>query len=124
MWIEVSRIDHKDLMDPKRSGEESESVRNRIRAARAVQEKRFEKMKRPIKLNSEMNAKNLIEYVELAPKVKDILNQSALHLDLSARAYHRVVKLARTIADLEEKENVESSHILEALQYRPKKMSL
>ncbi len=52
-------------------------------------------------------------------KLTDILNQAAKRLDLSARAYHRVIKLARTIADLEGSENVSESHLFEALQYRP-----
>jgi magnesium chelatase family protein len=56
----------------------------------------------------------------LSKEVKDILDQSAIKLALSARAYHRVIKLARTIADLENKKEIEHSHILEALQYRPK----
>lgn len=53
-------------------------------------------------------------------KIQKILNQSAEHLQLSARAYHRTIKLARTIADLDESENILTPHILEALQYRPR----
>ncbi|MEK9182010.1 MAG: hypothetical protein AAB781_00265 [Patescibacteria group bacterium] len=53
-----------------------------------------------------------------------MLNKSAEKLDLSARAYHRVIKLARTIADLADSEEIETNHILEALQYRPKKMAV
>ena len=52
--------------------------------------------------------------------MKDILNSSAKVLDLSARAYHRIIKLSRTIADLGESKEIEKEHILEALQYRPK----
>jgi NADH pyrophosphatase NudC (nudix superfamily) len=56
----------------------------------------------------------------LSREVKETLDKSATKLGLSARAYHRVIKLARTIADLENKKEIEHSHILEALQYRPK----
>ncbi len=58
---------------------------------------------------------------ELNDKAKNVLNTSAKRLDLSARAYHRVIKLARTIADLDNSKEINTSHILEALQYRPKR---
>ena len=67
-----------------------------------------------------MNVKELGTFAQLAPTVKQLLNDSAERLALSARAYHRVIKIARTIADLENSENVEANHILEAIQYRPK----
>jgi len=67
-----------------------------------------------------MNVKELGVFVPLSPEVKELLNDSAERLALSARAYHRVIKIARTIADLENSENVEANHILEAIQYRPK----
>ncbi len=58
--------------------------------------------------------------VKLKKEVRALLDDSAERLALSARAYHRVIKIARTIADLEGKEEVEANHILEAIQYRPK----
>ena len=67
-----------------------------------------------------MNVKDLSSMVKLSDKVRDLLDDSAERLALSARAYHRVLKIARTIADLENSENVEENHILEAIQYRPK----
>ena len=70
--------------------------------------------------NSEMGVKELKKFAVLSEKVKNILNYAAGKLDLSARAYHRVIKLSRTIADLDGAENIEANHILEALQYRPK----
>ena len=73
-----------------------------------------------ITTNSEMNVKDLGTMVNLGGKVRDMLDDSAERLGLSARAYHRVIKIARTIADLEDSPNVEENHILEAIQYRPK----
>ena len=67
-----------------------------------------------------MNVKDLGIYAPINDDVKKILHDSAERLGLSARAYHRVWKLARTIADLDEKDEISTSHILEALQYRPK----
>ena len=72
--------------------------------------------------NSEINVKELNIYAPLDSETKKLLNQSAERLQLSARAYHRTIKLARTIADLEGIENITQSHILEALQYRPREI--
>jgi magnesium chelatase family protein len=71
-----------------------------------------------------MGVRDLVNYVVLSDEVKNLLNDSARKLDLSPRSYHRVIKLARTIADLDQKENIETSHILEALQYRPRKLTI
>ena len=95
-------------------------IRERVRKAREIQNKRFKNATRKISINSEMNVKDLNIFAPLTDDIKKLLNQSAERLQLSARAYHRTIKLARTIADLEGKENIEISHILEALQYRPR----
>jgi magnesium chelatase family protein len=67
-----------------------------------------------------MNVRDLNNFVKLKNNVRDLLDSSAERLGLSARAYHRVIKIARTIADLANSPEVESEHILEAIQYRPK----
>ena len=67
-----------------------------------------------------MSAKDVIELIDLDQAVKDEFNKSAKKLDLSARSYHRILKLARTIADLEKSDTIKRDHIFEALQYRPK----
>ena len=67
-----------------------------------------------------MNVKDLGAMVKLSKEVRQILDDSAERLALSARAYHRVMKIARTIADLENSEEIKANHILEAIQYRPK----
>ena len=71
-----------------------------------------------------MNTRDISKLIILKNEVKDILNASAEKLDLSARAYHRLIKLARTIADLVDSQEIENNHILEALQYRPKKVTV
>jgi len=126
MWVEVSQINHTDLSGRKSDNQEKNNpkIRERISQARKLQKERFVNLKKNIKTNSEMNSKDISNLVELSKEVKDILDKSAVKLGLSARAYHRVIKLARTIADLEQKENIEINHILEALQYRPKESSI
>ena len=122
MWVEVSQINHADLSGRKSDNQikNNPKIRARISQAREMQKNRFAKLKKGIKTNSEMNSKDISNLIELPSDVKEILDKSAVKLGLSARAYHRVIKLARTIADLEKSENIKLPHILEALQYRPK----
>jgi magnesium chelatase family protein len=122
MWVEVSKVKHGELME-KASGENTEDVRKRIVKTREIQRKRFEEKKLKIKTNSEMNSKNVITCANLTDTARKILDMSANKIGLSARGYHRVVKLARTIADLDESDQILDKHILEALQYRPKSFS-
>ena len=120
IWIDVPLISHKKLSDENTGGEESAEVRERVLKARKIQSERFKKEGRKIRLNGEMSPKEIEKFIPLSKEVKNILNSSAEKLKLSPRAYHKVIKLARTIADLEEASDLKINHILEALQYRPK----
>lgn len=124
MWLEVSKVDHQKLSDNKSDGDTTKEIKKRVIIAREIQKKRFFDSQKQIKTNSEMNTRDLSKIINLKKEVKDILNSSAEKLDLSARAYHRTIKLSRTIADLAGVDEVETNHILEALQYRPKKMTV
>jgi magnesium chelatase family protein len=117
LWVEVSTVDHEHLTE-KSTGETTEMIRKRVNNARDIQTKRY--IDKNISLNSELSAKQLIELIHMTDSAKEILRQSAKKFDISARAYHRIIKTAQTIADLEQKETIEPTHILEALQYRPK----
>ena len=119
LWVSVGNVDYKKL-GGEGNGEPSEVIRQRVARAREIQKNRFQKFSRTISTNSEMNVKDLSSIVELDGKTRDILDDSAERLGLSARAYHRVIKIARTIADLENSPSVTENHIFEALQYRPK----
>jgi magnesium chelatase family protein len=119
LWVSVGNVDYKKLGE-EGHGEKSEKIKERVLNARKIQKERFGKLDRKIRLNSEMNVKDLFSFVELSGEVRDLLDNSAEQLALSARAYHRVIKIARTIADLENSEDVKAEHILEAIQYRPK----
>lgn len=119
LWVSVGNVDYKKL-GAEETGEKSEKIKSRVIGARVRQKERFQKLGRDIRTNSEMNVKDLSTIVKLKKEVRDLLDSSAEHLGLSARAYHRVIKIARTIADLENSPEVEANHILEAIQYRPK----
>ncbi|MFH0803501.1 MAG: magnesium chelatase, partial [Candidatus Tagabacteria bacterium] len=90
----------------------------RVFKAREIQKQRFSK--RDILTNAEMGVRDLKNFAPLSESVKNVLLQAAKRLDLSARLYHRVIKVSRTIADLEGEKDIKENHIFEALQYRPK----
>lgn len=96
--------------------ESSDQVISRVQMARDRQTKRFEG--RSIRVNSEMSPKDIKEICPQTPEISKILEKAMDTLHLSARGYHRVLKVARTIADLEGSDTLLSAHVLEALQYR------
>ena len=119
LWVSVGNVDYKKL-GGEGTGEKSGSIKERVDRARQVQAERFKKSGKGLATNSEMSVRDLGHLVKLPKDVRELLDDSAERLALSARAYHRVIKIARTIADLENSENVGANHILEAIQYRPK----
>lgn len=118
MWCEVSQISYTEL-DKKGSGVSTEHMQRTVIDARSLQQHRFKNIPY-IRKNSDMTSRVIDEHIHLQQTTKHLLTTAAEKLDLSARSYHRVIKVARTIADLDQKENIEDAHILEALQYRPK----
>ena len=122
LWVEVSNIEHSKLTEKNSDQSESLKIKENIRKAREIQKKRSEKL--GVSLNKDLQAKHLINHIVLNEDCKKILNDSAKAMDLSARSYHRIIKVARTIADLDGKEDIDVKHILEALQYRPKKYQI
>jgi len=121
IWVEVSKVEYESLGRKERSGQSSEEMRQMVVAARERQRERFKKLGLLIGTNSELRVKNINDAIPLEGAVGALLDKSARVLELSARSYHKTIKLARTIADLENSERVRSEHILEALQYRPKR---
>ena len=120
LWLGVYAIAHKKLEDDISGSappETSEKIRERVLRARDIQQKRFADSH--ILTNAEMSVREIKKYCALDAESKSILQQAAARLDLSPRSYHRVIKLARTIADLANEKNILKEHILEALQYRP-----
>ena len=121
LWVEVSKVEHQKLTDARELHEGTNKIKPIVEKARKIQEERYKKAKLKIKTNAELASKDLVKHIKLSDKVKEVLNTSAKQLDLSARSYHRIIKLARTIADMEGVADISENHILEALQYRPKK---
>lgn len=106
-------------MGEKPKGETSEQIRNRVIKAREIQTMRYKSMGlKGIRTNSQLKGEVLDEVVQLDSSSKDLLISFAEKMNMSARAYHRTLKLARTIADLQNEKNVSKVHIAEALSYR------
>lgn len=131
--IEVPRVDYEKLSGD-RVGESSEAIRARVQAARNIQNKRFgirslptsgqsqETLHSDIVCNADMRVGEIRKYCKLPEDGQSLMRAAMSQLNLSARAYHRILKLARTIADLAGCEEIQSVHLAEALQYRPKVM--
>ncbi len=120
--IEVPRVDYEKLSDD-RVGETSEAIRARVQAARNIQQQRFSNNgSSDIICNADMCVGEIRQFCKLQDEGQSLMRAAMTQLNLSARAYHRILKLARTIADLAGSEEIQSVHLEEALQYRPKIM--
>lgn len=115
LYAEVNEIDHSKLLAKKADPEEHRTAAEQIAAARQLQAKRYGDKQ---KLNKDMTNRDIRELGGLSDEAKSLLDLAAERLELSARAYMRSLKVARTIADLEASPTVEPSHVSEALQYR------
>jgi len=113
--IEVPSVEYRDLKGPP-SSESSKEVRERVERARKIQNKRFIGSK--IYCNAQMKGRLIKKYSKLNEESQNLLEAAMDRLGLSARAYTRILKISRTIADLEEKPDIETHHIAEAIQYR------
>jgi magnesium chelatase family protein len=126
--IEVPRVDYEKLSGD-RVGESSEAIRVRVQAARNIQQACFAKptslfsnngSSSDIVCNADMRVGEIRQFCKLPDEGQSLMRAAMTQLNLSARAYHRILKLARTIADLTGSEQIQSVHLAEALQYRPK----
>ena len=133
--VEVPRVDY-DKLSGDRLGEPSQVVRQRVEAARQRQQERFADlcdrpgempvgqsvpMGGPIRCNADMGPAEVRQFCQVDETGNNLLKAAMQQLQLSARAYHRILKLARTIADLADSQGIETAHLAEAIQYRPRR---
>jgi magnesium chelatase family protein len=120
--IEVPRVDY-DKLSSDRLAEPSAAVRARVERAREAQRKRFASAgaHNSLKCNADMGPAEVRQYCTIDATGKALLRAAMQQLHMSARAYHRILKLARTIADLAGSEQIETAHLAEAIQYRPRR---
>lgn len=117
LHVEVPKVKF-DKLASDQLEEKSNDIRTRVEAARIIQQKRFSNS--DIITNSEMSSRQTKDFCRVDQKTLELLRQAVNQLGLSARSYFRILKLARTIADLSKEENIKIDHVAEALQYRPK----
>ncbi|MBZ0300333.1 MAG: YifB family Mg chelatase-like AAA ATPase [Anaerolineae bacterium] len=116
--VEVPRVDYDKLLGNTQA-EPSAVIRERVEQARAIQEQRFADHA-GLHANGDMRVSDIQKFCNLSHDAKQLLDLSVRRMQLSARAYHRILKLARTIADLANDAQIEVQHVAEAIQYRPK----
>ena len=119
IFVQVPRIEYEKLTE-ERMGESSKEVRSRVQKARSLQLERFRGTK--LTCNAEMTPVEVREFCQVGVEAQSLLRAAMKQLALSARAFHRILKLARTIADLAGAPTISASHLAEALQYRPRSL--
>ena len=120
--IQVPRVEYDKLSD-KRTGEPSAVIRERVEAARTIQRDRFSQGgSAGILCNADMRPAEIRKFCSLDDPGKALMKSAMNQMNLTARAYHRILKLARTIADLAQAEHISVTHLAEALQYRARMM--
>lgn len=117
IFIDVPRVDF-DKLSGEHRGESSEAIAIRVMNARQLQTTRFKGTR--LNANNDMTAPEIKKYCTLEPAAESLLRTAMRQLSLSARAFHRTIRLGRTIADLDSSDTIHPHHMAEALQYRPR----
>ena len=116
MHVEVPPVQVQEISS-RQPGESSKDIRDRVNHARGLQQRHFSSLM-SVHSNAQMGSRQIKEFCRLNQESNTLLNNAIDRLGLSARAYHRILKIARTIADLAGSDNISSSHVAEAIQYR------
>jgi magnesium chelatase family protein len=119
IFVDVPRVEYEKLADD-RLGESSEKVRARVEIARQIQRERFDG--RGPACNADATALEVKEFCQVEPSAQGLLRTAMKQLSLSARGFHRILKVARTIADLESAPVIQTHHLAESIQYRPRSL--
>lgn len=117
LHVEVTPVDYEELLTKPRGEVTSEDIRSRVLRARAIQSQRFSQSS-SLHSNAQMSSRDMHEHVPLDKECREMLKTAMKKLSLSARAHDRILKVARTIADLDQSAEVKVSHLAEAIQYR------
>lgn len=118
LHVQVSEVEVNKLVNEHHRAETSSAIKQRVTQARQIQTNRFKDT--PLTSNAEMNTKQVKIFCPLDNQCRALLTQATAQLGLTARSYFKVIKISRTIADLESAKSIKTHHIAEALQYRPK----
>ena len=113
LYVEIYRLNDKEILDEER-GDSSEKIKTRVIKAREIQKHRFNNEK----LNRDMTNEDVEKYCFLNNECENVMRTAIRTLNLSMRTYHKILKVARTIADLDNKIEIEKPHILEAINFR------
>jgi len=119
IFVDVPHIDYEKLTD-ERPVEGSQKVRGRVRAAHQIQLERFKETR--LRCNADMRPAEVKQFCIVEPAAQSLLRAAMKQLHLTARTFHRILKVSRTIADLEGSDIIKTSHLAEALQYRHKEI--
>jgi magnesium chelatase family protein len=117
LHISLQQVETEKLVGKNLKSDTSKVIQKRVQVARDIQNKRYKNTK--FRSNSDLSSRAIKEFCPLSADCLTILRSAIAQLDLSARAYHKVIKVARTIADLAGDKNISINHLAEALQYRP-----
>ena len=116
MHLEVPALLYKEMAGSHK-GQSSAQIKDRVEGARDIQKERYKRRKR-FYCNGQMGSRDLKKFCQLEEPSRKLLEEAVGRLGLSARSYHRILKIARTIADLDQSEALLARHIAEAIQYR------